>query len=68
MDEFYNALKVLGLDEMTIEMVRKVLVEQEIDVMQLGGLTDSNLKKDGLVQLGLRKAVLEVIENRAKGH
>ena len=62
MNDFYQALKVYGKNDEQIEKIKRVLVGQEIDVMELPTLTDSKLEKIGLV-LGLRDAVLSVIEN-----
>jgi hypothetical protein len=63
MDAFYDALKDYGKNDVQIEKIKRVLVEQDIDVMELSTLTDAKLKEVGLTQLGLRLAVLSVIEN-----
>ena len=62
MHEFYDALKNYGKNGVQIEKIKRVLVEQEIDVMELSNLTDETLEKVGLV-LGLREAILDVLEN-----
>ena len=61
-DDFYKALKDYGKNDQQIEKIKRVFVEQEIDVMELTTLTDEKLEKIGLV-LGLREAVLSVINN-----
>ena len=66
MDDFYGALKIYGKNDDQIEKIKRVLVEQEIDVMELSALTDAKLEKCGLIQGGLREAVLSVIENQSK--
>jgi hypothetical protein len=64
MDAFYDALKDYGKNDVQIEKIKRVLlVEQDIDVTELSTLTDAELEKYGLIQGGLRKAVLSVIEN-----
>jgi hypothetical protein len=62
MDDFYMALKNYGKNDEQIEIIRSVFVAQEIDVMELNSLTDGELKELGLIQYGLRKAVISVIE------
>ena len=65
MDDFYQALKEYGLDEEQKDKVKAIIEGQEILLKQLGNLTDAKLEKIGLV-LGLRDAVLSVIENVGK--
>ena len=62
MDDFYDALKEYGLDERQKDKVKAIIEGQEILHKQLSTLTDAELEKIGLA-LGLRKAVLSVIEN-----
>jgi hypothetical protein len=62
MDDFYKALKEYGLDERQKDKVKAIIEGQEILHKQLSTLTDAELEKIGLA-LGLRKAVLSVIEN-----
>ncbi|KAI8901313.1 hypothetical protein BC833DRAFT_578228 [Globomyces pollinis-pini] len=63
MGNFYMALKEYGLDEKQKDKVKAILESQEILLKQLTTLTDSKLEKYGLIQGGLREAVLSVIEN-----
>ncbi|KAJ3308090.1 hypothetical protein HDV04_001826, partial [Boothiomyces sp. JEL0838] len=64
MDEFYDALKgISDWEEEDTEIVKEVFITQRIKLNQLSTLTDEKLKECGLKQLGLREAVLSVIEN-----
>ena len=63
MDEFYEALKTYGKNDSQIGKIRNIMEHQEIDTMELTSLTDAKLEKMGLAQLGLREAVLCVIEH-----
>ena len=63
MDEFYDELNQIKdwEEEDTVE-VQRVLKGQRIKPSQLITLTDAKLEKMGLAQMGLREAVLSVIE------
>jgi hypothetical protein len=64
MDSFYEALLDYGLNETQKDKVRHVMEFQEVLAKQLSSLTDAKLKEYGLVQGGLREAVLSVIEKK----
>ena len=61
MEEFYEALRASGLKEGQIKKIIDVFEEQDIVPTVLLRLTDEDLEKAGLKQLGLRKAVLAVL-------
>jgi hypothetical protein len=64
MDDFYKAFEsIVGWEKEDTEMVKKVFGVQRIKLSQLTSLTDAKLEKYGLIQGGLREAVLSVIEN-----
>jgi hypothetical protein len=64
MDEFYKALEsIVGWEMEDTEIVKRVFGVQRIKLPQLITLTDAKLEKYGLIQGGLREAVLSVIEN-----
>jgi hypothetical protein len=64
MDDFYKALEsIVGWEKEDTEIVKKVFGAQRIKLPQFTTLTDAKLKEAGLTQLGLREAVLSVIEN-----
>jgi hypothetical protein len=65
MEEFYTALEQkltnLSKKKKQMETIKKIFDEQDIEVGVLSRLTDGKLKEAGLVQIGLREAVLAVI-------
>lgn len=64
MDDFYKALEaIVGWENEDTETVKNMFEVQRIKLPQLATLTDAKLKEAGLIQLGLREAVLSVIEN-----
>jgi hypothetical protein len=64
MDDFYKALEsIFGWEREDTEIVETVFGLQRIKLSQLTTLTDAKLEKYGLIQGGLREAVLSVIEN-----
>lgn len=64
-DQFYNALKQIeDWEEEDTEIVKKIFKAERIKNSQLSFLTDEKLEKYGLMQGGLREAVLYVIENQ----
>ena len=64
MDDFYKSLEAIGgWEKEDTEIVKKVFGVQRIKLSQITTLTDAKLKEAGLTQLGLREAVLSVIEN-----
>ena len=69
MDEFFDKLKrQRKRPEADIEKVKKVFAEQGIlfdDLMGTGelALTDEKLEKIGISQLGLRTAILAIIQS-----
>ena len=63
MDEFYDELnQIKDWEEQDTVEVQRVLKGQRIKPSQLITLTDAKLEKMGLAQMGLREAVLSVIE------
>jgi hypothetical protein len=65
MDSFYEALKQIeDWEDIDTEAVMNVFKEQRVKLSQLSSLTDAKLKEYGLVQGGLREAVLSVIEKK----
>jgi hypothetical protein len=64
MQDFYKSLEaIVGWEKEDTEIVKKVFGVQRIKLSQITTLTDAKLKEAGLTQLGLREAVLSVIEN-----
>jgi hypothetical protein len=64
MDHFYKSLDAIaGWEKEDTEIVKKVFGVQRIKLSQITTLTDAKLEKYGLIQGGLREAVLSVIEN-----
>jgi hypothetical protein len=61
MEEFYEALRERGRSDAHIQIIKKVFEYQLIKIKQLPRLTDEDLEKAGLKQLGLRKAVLALL-------
>jgi hypothetical protein len=62
MNQFFEVLKSIdGWEEEDSLIVEKVFKEQRIKFSQLSTLTDAKLEKYGLIQGGLREAVLSVI-------
>jgi hypothetical protein len=60
---YYDALIEYGLNVIQIDKIKVLFEGQDILIKQLTTLTDAKLKEVGLTQLGLRLAVLSVIEN-----
>ncbi|KAI3629544.1 hypothetical protein MIR68_012419 [Amoeboaphelidium protococcarum] len=60
-EDFYNDLRANKLSEQQVLHVKSVFESQGIVFSVLHGLTNSDLKEAGIDQLGVRKAVLQVI-------
>jgi hypothetical protein len=58
MEEFYSALLTNGLTKIQNDKVKTIFDAQELCVKQLSNLTDKKFKEDGLIERGLREAVL----------
>ena len=61
MEEFYEALRAVGLNEGQMKKIHNVFEEHDIISTVLPRLTDEKLKEDGLTQIGLREAILAVL-------
>ncbi|KAI3656314.1 hypothetical protein MP638_003113 [Amoeboaphelidium occidentale] len=64
MTEFYEVLqKDQGLNRVDIDLIKSIFGKEDIKIAQLLTLTDDDLEKAGIKQLGLRKAILAVLGN-----
>jgi hypothetical protein len=61
MEEFYQALREIGLNMGQLKKIRDVFEYQEIIPAVFSTITDEDLEKYGLKQGGLRKAILKVL-------
>ena len=60
-EAFYKALKNEDLDEDEIQEIRSVFIQQKIKSKHLPRLNDEKLEKYGIIQGGLREAILSVL-------
>lgn len=62
MDEFYDVLKKEVYRSADVDdIIKPVFEPQQIGIRQLPRLTDAKLKEAGILQMGLREAILEVL-------
>jgi len=61
LEDFYALLKIEGLDDGDVGIIKSVFEDQKIKVKHLQLLTDEELEKVGITQIGLRKSILAVL-------
>ena len=62
MDLFYDELKKeVGHSADVDDIIKPVFETQHFGIRQLPNLTDAKLKEDGIIQRGLREAILTVL-------
>jgi hypothetical protein len=62
MEEFYDALRENDCDDEDVQIICDVCLKQRIKANVLHRLTDEDLEKAGVAEMGLRKAILAVLE------